>query len=153
MHSPDEIEFIKNFINKYPNANIVLASDSQRLKKKRVKFATVIIIHFKDENNIGKGAKVFSNVVYENINDAKLSRPFNRLFREVVLVHELYTLLEDVLIDRKFEIHLDINSNEKEGSSVVYGAAIGYITSYVGVKPITKPLSWAASSCADRFSK
>lgn len=152
MYSPEEIEFIKNFILENENVEIYLGVDSQRIKKK-VKFATVVILHYKDENNIGKGAKIFSDISYDNIKDAKLSRPFNRMMKEVSLVTELYNQLEDVLIDREFEIHLDVNPIEGTGSNVAYGAAKGMIWGMIGVEPVCKPNAWAASCAADRYSK
>jgi hypothetical protein len=75
------------------------------------------------------------------------------MMREVMLVTELYTLLEDILIERDFEIHIDVNPNEGEGSNVAYGAAKGMVWGIVGVEPVCKPDAWAASHCADRFTK
>lgn len=45
-------------------------------------------------------------------------------------VTDLFTELENVLIDRDFEIHLDINPDERHGSNVAYGAAKGMIQGY-----------------------
>ena len=153
MYSKKEIEFIKEFINDRPDAKIFLGADSQRLKKKRTKFATVIIVHYIDENGQGKGAKIFTDVTYEKIIDAKLNRPFNRMMTEVNKLTEVYTLLEDVLIDREFEIHLDISEQKEHGSNVAHGYAKGMIYGTIGVEPIFKPNAFAASSCADRYSK
>jgi len=153
MRSEEEINYIKKFINENPSAEIILASDSQRLKKKTVKFATVVIIHYKDDNDIGKGAKIFSDITYEKIVDGNLSKPFNRMMREVTMVTELYEDLEDVLIMRDFSIHIDVNSVKGTGSNVAYSAAKGYILGVIGVEPVTKPDAWAASCCADRFTK
>jgi len=153
MHSLEEVEFIKKFIESRPNCKVYLGADSQRLKKKRTKFATVIIVHYVDENGQGKGAKIFTDVTYEKIVDAKLNRPFNRMMREVTLVTDVYILLEDVLIDRDFEIHLDISAQPEHGSNVAHGAAKGMIWGMVGIEPVCKPHAFAASSCADRYSK
>jgi len=153
MHSIEELDFIKDFITKNEDAKVYLGVDSQRVKKKRVKFATVVIIHFHDENGIGKGAKIFEDITYETVTDAKLSRPFNRMMKEVQLVTELYNELEDVLIEKDFEIHIDVNPLQGTGSNVAYGAAKGMIWGMVGVEPVCKPDAWAASCAADRFSK
>lgn len=152
-HTEKEIEFIKDFIEQNDDAKVYLGVDSQRIKRKRVKFATVVIIHYHDDNGIGKGAKVFSDVQYMDIQDAKLSRPFNRMMKEVQLVTELYNELEAVLIDKEFEIHLDVNPVEGTGSNVAYGAAKGMIWGMVGVEPVCKPHAFAASCAADKFSK
>ena len=156
MYSNDEIEFIKDFIGKHDDAKVYLGVDSQRAKKKRVKFATAVVIHYHDENGIGKGAKVFSDIEYidaKQVQDAKLSRPFNRMLREVQMVTELYNQLEDILIERDFEIHIDVNPDEAAGSNVAYGAAKGMIYGMVGVEPICKPYAFAASCAADKYSK
>jgi len=134
-------------MNDNPYAKIYLGCDSQRFKKKRVKFVTVLIVYQKDKS------RIFKDVCYEEVIDSKLSRPFNRMMREVMLVTELYTLLEEVLINRDFEIHLDVNPKESEGSNVAYGAAKGVVWGIVGVEPVCKPDAWAASHCADRFTK
>ena len=144
-----DIEYIKTFIAEHEDAKVYLGVDSQRLRKKRVKFATVVIIHYNGCN----GASVFHDITYEKVMDAKLSRPFNRMMREVQLVTELYTKLEDVLIERDFEIHLDVNPKEGTGSNIAYSAAKGMIWGVVGIEPICKPNAFAASCCADKFSK
>lgn len=150
-----DIEYIKRFIADHPDAKVYLGADSQRIKKKRVRFAVVVIVHYNGCN----GAKVFHNVTYEKIIDAKLGRPFNRMMKEVQLVTELYTQLEDVLIERDFEIHLDVSADKSAGSNVAYAAARGMIYGMVGVEPICKPTNegdpfpFAASCCADKYSK
>lgn len=151
-HTKKEIETIKDFIESNPTAKIFLGVDSQRMKKKRVKFATVVIIHYQ-ENGTGKGAKIFTDVMYEDVRDNNLGRPFNRMMKEVSLVTELYHQLEDVLIDKEFAIHLDVNPVEGTGSNVAYGAAKGMIWGMVGIEPVCKPDAWAASCAADRYSK
>jgi hypothetical protein len=147
VFSKRELQEIYQYMNDNPSAKIYLGCDSQRLKKKRVKFVTVLIVYQKDKS------KIFKDTCYEEVIDTKLSRPFNRMMREVMLVTELYIVLEDVLIDRDFEIHLDVNPNEGEGSNVAYGAAKGVVWGMIGVEPICKPNAWAASHCADRFTK
>jgi len=143
------IQEIKEFIKMYPTAKIYLGADSQRIKKKRVKFVTVVVVHFDGHC----GAKVFPEITYDKIQDAKLSRPFNRMMKEVQLVTDLYTSLEDVLIDRDFEIHIDVNPEKGTGSNVAYQAAKGVIWGYIGVEPICKPDAWCASTVADKYSK
>jgi len=75
------------------------------------------------------------------------------MMREVEMVTELYHQLEDILIEREFEIHLDVNPEVGTGSNVAYGAAKGMIWGMVGVEPVCKPNSFAASCAADRYSK
>ena len=144
-----DIEYIKEFITSHPDSKVYLGADSQRVRKKKVRFAVVVIIHYNGCN----GARVFHEVSYDKIVDAKLGRPFNRMMKEVQLVTDLYTQLEDVLIDREFEIHLDVNPEKGTGSNVAHAAAKGMIWGMVGVEPICKPNAFAASCAADKFSK
>jgi len=150
-----EIEAIKEVLNANPTAKIFLGSDSQRQKKKKIKYATSLVIHYIDENGIGKGAKVFTDILMEDAIKENLSRPFVRMMREVELVTELYMSLEDVLLERDVEIHLDVSPNKGDGSNVAYGAAVGYVKGFIGLDPVTKPasMSFAASCVADRYSK
>jgi len=147
MFSYEEVQEILAYIDDNPTAKIYLGADSQRAKHKKVKFVTVLVVYQKDKS------KIFKNTSIEKVTDAKLSRPFNRMMREVMLITELYTLLEDVLMERDFEVHIDVNPDETAGSNVAYGAAKGMIWGMIGVEPVCKPDSWAASHCADRFTK
>lgn len=153
MRTKEEIETIKSFIKLHQHCKVYLGADSQRLRKKKVKFATVVVVHYIDENGQGKGAKVFSDINIEKVEDAKLSRPFNRMMRETTLITELYEQLEDVLIERDFEIHIDVSPDETAGSNVAYGACKGMIYGMIGVEPVTKPHAWCASTCADKYTK
>ncbi len=136
-----DVKYIKEFINKHENARVYLGVDSQKTRKKNVIFATVVVVHYNGKN----GSKIFYNTQFEKIKEAKLSRPFNRMMKEVELVIDLYHKLEDVLIDREFEIHLDVNPNENEGSNVAYGAAKGYVQGIIGVMPVFKPYAFAST--------
>ena len=144
-----KIKEVKKFIQDHPTAKIYLGADSQRVKKKRIKFVTVVVVHYEGHC----GAKVFHDITYDYVKDAKLSRPFNRMMKEVSLLTDLYSKLEDILLERDFEIHLDVSSDPANGSSVAYQAAKGVIWGYIGVEPICKPDAWCASSVADKYSK
>lgn len=148
-----DVEYIKKFIVEHPIAKVYLGADSQRIKNKKVRFATVVVIHYQDENETGKGGRVFHDVTYEKIVDSKLGRPFNRMMREVAMVTDIYSQLEDVLIDREFEVHLDVNPDEAYGSNVAFGAAKGMIWGMIGVEPVCKPDSWCSSCVADKYTK
>ena len=153
MYSQDEVRTIKKFIDDRPECVVYLGVDSQRVKKKRVKYATVVCVHYIDENGVGKGAKIFADVTYEDTKDSNLAKPFNRMMKEVQLVTDVYNELEDVLIDREFEIHIDVNPDKMAGSNVAYNAAKWTIAGIIGVEPVCKPEAWAASCAADRYSK
>jgi len=159
MFEAKEIEYIKEFIEERPDAFIYIGADSQRQKKKRVKYAIVVIVHFIDENGVGKGAKVFADVSYEKQPQEDLSRPYQRMMREVAMITELYEQLEDTLMMREFEIHIDVNPKKGTGSNVAFDAAKWTIFGSTGVEPICKPLNegdpypFAASCAADKYSK
>jgi len=140
---------VKEFIKKHKTAKIYFGCDSTRLKRKRVRFATLVCIHYEGH----KGAKVFGEVTYEKLVDAEASKPINRMLAEVQKVIEMFDKFEEVLIERldDVSIHLDINPNENAGSNIAYGAAKGMIQGMIGLEPIFKPNAWVASFAADRY--
>jgi predicted RNase H-related nuclease YkuK (DUF458 family) len=74
-----------------------------------------------------------------------------RLMNEVMRTAQMFLDLEDAIGDRHCEIHLDINPNEKFGSSCVISEAVGYIKGFCNVIPFVKPRAFAASIAADRL--
>ena len=146
-----DVEEVKKFIQDNPDSKIYLGCDSLRIKKNKVRYATVICIHYSGH----KGAKIFGEISYGEVKDAKLSRPINRMLEEVNRLIGLYNKLEDVLIDRvdDVHIHLDINPDKVHGSSIAYGAAKGIIQGTIGIEPTFKNLSFAASFAADRYCR
>lgn len=72
---------------------------------------------------------------------------------EVYKVSELFQSLIDVLEDRYVEVHLDINPDERYGSSCVVQQAIGYIKGTCNIVPMVKPNAFAASYAADRLKE
>jgi len=153
--SNEEVIAIIKALDENPNSRIFIGADSQRQKRKKVKYATSLVIHYIDENGIGKGAKVFTDILIEDALKENLAKPFRRMMREVELVTELYMSLEDALLERDVEIHLDVSPNKEAGSNVAHGAAIGYVKGMIGLDPVTKPasMSFAASCVADKYSK
>jgi len=85
--------------------------------------------------------------------DAKPSRPAIRLMQEVYKVQEVYEQLRDVIGSRHCEVHLDINPEDRYGSSCVVNQAIGYIRGTCNMDPQVKPNAFAASVCADRLKE
>lgn len=148
------IELLKNKIkNCSKNTKIYLGCDSKVLKKrKKVKFATVVVFHI----NGNMGCEVYGEVTFEElstIKDFQKSKPYNRMMKEVEKITTLYNLLEEVLIDKDFEIHIDVNQSKLFGSNIAYGSAKGYIESIIGIEPVFKPFAFAASYAADHYIK
>ena len=151
------VEEIKDYINAHPNAKIFIGCDSQKvsnkrrkkqkIKEKSARFVTAVVVYEKDNN------KIFWEVSRERDIDIQPGKPFNRMMNEVYKVSEITLELMDVLVDREFEIHLDISTEEFNGSNCAMGAAIGYVWGVIGVEPILKPDSWVASTVSDHIVK
>jgi predicted RNase H-related nuclease YkuK (DUF458 family) len=137
-----------------PNTKVYMGADSKRFRQKGVWYADymlVVVIHINGRN----GCKIFGEVQRERDYDTRLGRPANRLMTEVYKVAELYERLLDTFIELGIdvEIHLDLNPDETQGSSVVVQQAIGYIKGTCNVTPLVKPEAFAASYAADRFKE
>ena len=150
MFTTLELEEIKDFIsNTSEDTKIYIGTDSQRKRKGKTRYASVVIIHY-DGN---KGSKVFGTIDVEKDVREKLSRPFNIMMTETYKTCDLYKELEEIIGLRHCEVHLDVSPDKKFGSNVALSSAVGYVQGVIGVTPITKPASdsFAASCCADKF--
>jgi len=146
-----DIDEVKEYIRRSSrDSKIYIGGDSERFKLKDdwyADYATVVVVHIDGKH----GAKIFGEVTRERDYDYRPGRPSLRLMREVTKVAELYFKLSDVITDRQVEIHLDINPDERYGSSCVVTQAIGYIVGTCNMRPMIKPHAFAASCCADRL--
>ena len=146
-----DLEEVKNFIaNQSDETKIYLGADSERFEINGVWYAdyiTAVVVHIDGRH----GCKLFGEVHRERDYDQKKDKPAMRLMNEVYKVADLFHALSDVLEDREVEVHLDINPNEKYGSSCVVQQAIGYIKGTCNVAPMVKPKAFAASYAADRL--
>ncbi len=142
---------VKEFIvNTSLSTKIYIGSDSARHRKGDVWFAeycTVVVVHYDGKH----GCKVFGELETEKDYDQKKDKPRMRLMNEVMRTAQMYLELEEAIGDRQVEIHLDINPNEKHGSSCVISEAVGYIKGMCNVVPFVKPKAFAASIAADRL--
>jgi predicted RNase H-related nuclease YkuK (DUF458 family) len=145
------LEEVKAFIEAQgPETKIYLGADSERFDINGVWYADytlAVVVHIDGQH----GCKIFGEVVRERDYDQKKNKPALRLMNEVYKVADLFNSLSDVLEDRKVEVHLDINPDEKFGSSCVVQQAIGYIKGTCNVIPMVKPNAFAASYAADRL--
>ena len=145
-----DIKEVTEYISKQsPESKIYIGGDSYRfLKNKKwwAEYTMVIVIH-KDGNN---GCKIFGETSQEPDYDQRRDRPSMRLMNEVYKIAELYLKLDNILLDREVQIHLDINPDKAAGSSCVVQQAVGYIRGVCNVVPMTKPRAFAASCAADR---
>jgi predicted RNase H-related nuclease YkuK (DUF458 family) len=145
------LDEVKEFIvNTSLSTKIYIGSDSARHRRGDVWFAeycTVVVVHYDGKH----GCKVFGELETERDYDQKKDKPRMRLMNEVMRTAQMYLELEEAIGDRKVEIHLDINPNEKHGSSCVISEAVGYIKGMCNVVPFVKPKAFAASIAADRL--
>lgn len=144
---------LKEFIEKQSDeTRIYVGSDSERFQMNGVWYAdymTVVVVHIDGRH----GCKVFGQVERERDYDQKKDRPITRLMNEVYRTSQVYLKLQEEvdLGKRPVEIHLDINPNEKFGSSCAIQQAVGYIRGTCNVVPLVKPNAWCASFAADRY--
>lgn len=146
-----DIDVVQDYIrNSSKTSKIYIGGDSERFRHDDqwyADYATVVVIHV-DGN---RGCKIFGEVTREKDYDYKPGRPSLRLMNEVTKVANLYYLLADSIGDRFCEIHLDINPDDRFGSSCVVTQAVGYIMGTCNMRPKIKPNAFAASIAADRF--
>lgn len=148
-----DLQAVKDFIEKQSDqTKIYIGGDSEALVTDLGLYADytlAIVVHI----NGNSGCKIFGEVQRERVFDTKKDKPRMRLMTEVYKIAELYLKLQDILEDRKVEVHLDINPNEMHGSSCVINEAIGYIKGMCNTEPLVKPRAFAASYCADRMKE
>ncbi len=146
-----DLEEVKKFIEEQSQTTkIYIGADSVRFRmnnKWYADYTLAIVVHIDGRH----GCKIFGEVQRELDYDHKKSKPAVRLMNEVYKVSELFRSLIDVLENRYVEVHLDINPDEKFGSSCVVQQAIGYIKGTCNVIPMIKPNAFAASYAADRL--
>ena len=146
-----DLDEVRDFIsNTSETTKIYIGADSERHRVGNVWFAdyaTVVVVHY-DGN---RGCKLFGHVTRERDFDQRTDRPRMRLMKEVMNAAQLYLDLGDAIGERGCEVHIDINPNEKHGSSCVISEAVGYIRGMCNVTPKVKPHAWAATVAADKF--
>lgn len=146
-----DVEEVRKFItDSSSSSKVYIGCDSERFKIKGIwhaDYCLAVVIH-KDGKH---GCKVFGGVVREADYDSKPGRPALRLMNEVYKVSELYEQLRVSIGKRYCEVHLDINPEDRYGSSCVVNQAIGYIRGTCNMMPRVKPEAFAASIAADRM--
>lgn len=145
------LDEVKAYIqNTSKNSKIYIGCDSERFvrdEKWYADYASVVVVHIDGKH----GCKIFGEITRELDYDRKVGKPALRLMNEAYKVQELYMKLQDTINDRFCELHLDINPDERYGSSCVVTQAIGYIIGTCNIEPKVKPFAFAASIAADRY--
>lgn len=148
MISRDEL---KTFLDSQStDSKIYIGCDSERVLingKWFADYTTVVVIHINNNN----GCKIFGETVREPDYEVRNDRPRFRLMNEVYKISQLYLDFQDLFENREVEIHLDVNPDQKHGSSCVVSEAVGYVRGVCNIDPKVKPNSFAASTAADRL--
>lgn len=108
-------------------------------------YVVAVVIHIGGNS----GCKIFGEITTELDYDQKSSKPKNRMMNEAYKASEMFMRLQEVIRGHHIEIHLDINPNEKYGSSCAVSEAIGYIRGTCNVVPMVKPNAPVATYCSD----
>lgn len=135
-----DMEDVKEFIKSTSERTAVyVGCDSRQVRDKTV-FVTVVVVHI----DSCRGAKIFWRT--ERVKRIRSLR--QRLMEEVSRAVFMALEISEVIGNRPFEVHLDINPNPEHNSSVILKEAIGYVLAQ-GLKPVVKPRSIAATTVAD----
>ncbi len=140
----ESIEEVREFIkNSSEESAIYVGCDSRQIRDNTI-FVTVVVVHI----NSNHGAKIFWQVdKVRRINSIR-----QRLLEEVNRAVYTALMIADVVGERPFEVHLDINPNPDHRSSVILKEAVGYVLAQ-GLKPVLKPDAIAATAVADFFAE
>lgn len=128
-------------------SKVYVGCDSKRARKTgEIKFATVIILHYDGKH----GGKMWSFVDTQQ-DYGPATNPRMRLVNEAYKAVEIASEIVDVVGDRSFEVHLDLNTNPKYKSNMAVKEALGYVMGVLGFDAKLKPEAWASSSAADKL--
>ncbi len=134
------IEEVREFIKRTSKETAVYVGCDSRQFRDRTIFVTVVVVHI----NSSHGAKIFWQV--EKVR--RIDSVRQRLLEEVSRAVYTALMIADVVEERPFEVHLDINPDPEHRSSVIVKEAVGYVLAQ-GLKPVLKPDAIAASAVAD----
>jgi len=132
-----------------PESSVYIGCDSKRFKRRGLWYArymTVIIVH----RDSSKGCQLFydSQILQDWGSDKS---PKQRLLNECMFCVNAALDVRDVIGNRHYEVHLDINPNQKYKSSVAVKEACGYVMGNLGIEAKIKPNAFAAMHAADHL--
>lgn len=154
MFSDEQIEQIVELLSTLSNTTkLYIGCDSIRKKHTDgnwyATYATVLVIHMDGR----RGCRIFHVKDTVRDYDQKKNKPSQRLMGEVQRAVTLYHQLHPFIDEFDVEIHLDISSDSRYGSSCVAEQATGYVLGTTGIEPHLKPESWASSFGADGIGR
>ena len=124
----------------------VFRNRKDKTKKRFSKYRIHVWVH---RNSCNGAYCIFKHNITEEFY-GKTRNIQQRLLKEVELASNIAVALQPHVGNRRFEIHLDINSDEHNRSNEIANMAMGYVQGMTGIKPMLKPNSPAASFAADR---
>lgn len=156
-------QYTKNYLEKYPDIEIYVGSDSLN-SSRFTKYVTVICyVHpghgahviFKryldNKIKVKKHEYAKRKNLTENISFWKQSL-FPRMWKEVEDSANTALEIKDIVGNKLITVDLDLNPYKEHQSNIAHDAGYGYITS-LGFKCRTKPNAFAASCAADFLVK
>lgn len=147
INTDDIHEFLKH---EDEDTKIYIGADSERFRKGDkwyADYSVAIVVHRGGRN----GCKVFGEIQREIDHDQVIDRPFNRMMSEAMKAADMYLRTKELFYDYEVQVHLDIASDEMQGSNCAVKAAAGYVLGTCQTKPLVKPDAFAASYAADRL--
>lgn len=150
MLRPALVEKIRAFLESVsPESRVYIGCDSSRRKTTQgewlASYTTAVVVHIDNR----RGCKVFCDTETMVDYDQKADRPAMRMMNEAYKAVEAYQQLEDLLIERDVEVHLDVNEDPKHGSNCALSMTKGYVSGMLGIPVKVKPEAFAASYAAD----
>jgi uncharacterized protein len=148
------VEEIKAYLETVTEeSRVYIGCDSSRHRDREGKwmgsYSTAVVVHNIDVNGIGHGCRVFCDTEIMEDYDQRHDRPAMRMMNEAFKAVEAYQQLEDELIMREVEVHLDVNQDPKHGSNCAMAMTMGYVKGTTGRDVQVKPNAFAASYAAD----
>lgn len=130
-------------------SSVYVGCDSKRFKRKGIWYArymTVIIVH----RDSSRGCQLFYDAqVLQDWSPDK--SPKQRLLNEVMFCVNAALEVRETIGNRHYEVHLDINPNQKYKSYVAVKEACGYVMGNLGIEAKIKPHAFAAMHAADHL--
>lgn len=149
IQNSEWLEAKEAIANSSSSSSVYIGADSIRFRGKNGKwnarYCVVVVLH----NDSKKGCKLF----HAEYTEPDYGGMKQRLLNEVNYAITAATEIVDVIGDRYFEIHLDLNPNPAHKSSVAVKEALGWVKGSLGLDAVIKPMSFAATHCADHLVK
>jgi uncharacterized protein len=144
------VEEIRCFLSTVSSeSRVYIGCDSSRKKNAQAEwyatYSTAVVVHIDNRH----GCRVFCDSETMIDYDQKADRPAMRMMNEAMKAVEAYQQLEDLLIERDVEVHLDVNADPKHGSNCALSMTKGYVSGMLGIPVKVKPDAFAASYAAD----